>query len=116
MNLEPIGIMSAMSEEIDAINDQIIDKEKILIGKAIFIKGTLCGTKVVTAVLNLGWGKVDASTNATILATTFGVKSIIFSGVAGAFDFQLNIGDIVICANFNNTLCNSRFFLNRASF
>jgi adenosylhomocysteine nucleosidase len=97
MNLEPIGIMSAMPQEIDAINARIAEAKEIVIGKATFTIGTIDDIKVVTAVLNFGWGKVDASTNATILATTFGVKSIIFSGVAGAFDPKLNIGDIVIC-------------------
>lgn len=97
MNLEPIGIMSAMREEIDAINARIAQAKKIIIGNATFIKGTIDNISVITAVLDFGWGKVDAATNATILATTFGVKAIIFSGVAGAFDHNLNIGDIVIC-------------------
>ncbi|PWU15872.1 MAG: 5'-methylthioadenosine/adenosylhomocysteine nucleosidase, partial [Bdellovibrio sp.] len=42
------------------------------------------------------WGKVAAAVTATELITRFGVTHLLFTGVAGAVDPRLRIGDIVV--------------------
>jgi adenosylhomocysteine nucleosidase len=46
------------------------------------------------------WGKVAASATASTLILKFGVTEIIFTGVAGAIDKRLEIGDMVIGEKF----------------
>ncbi|MCX7124020.1 MAG: 5'-methylthioadenosine/S-adenosylhomocysteine nucleosidase [Gammaproteobacteria bacterium] len=96
MKLEPIGILAAVAEEINAIKARVSNPEEITIGKAKFTTGTLNGVKVVVALLENGWGKVDASATVTTLILSCNVKAIIFSGLGGAVDPALTVGDIVI--------------------
>ena len=42
------------------------------------------------------WGKVAASITATTLVNRFDVEEIIFTGVAGAIDSRLRVGDIIV--------------------
>lgn len=89
-----IGIIGAMDEEIvhfKKVMEDITMKKKAGIT---FYEGSLHGKKIV--VCKCGVGKVNASICTQILIDTFHAKHIIFTGVAGAVDPLLNIGDIVI--------------------
>lgn len=90
----PIGIMSAMHEEIHLLHEQMEVESEIVLGMRTYFVGKLWGKEVV--VVFSRWGKVAAASTATALIVKFGVDEIIFSGVAGGLDKRLNIGDIVI--------------------
>jgi len=59
-----------------------------------FQPGPLDGRPVV--LVETGIGKVNAALVATVLVERFGVGGFLFSGVGGALDPRLGIGDIVI--------------------
>jgi len=93
-----IGIMSAIPEEImKLIAAMGTGREVERIGMREFHKGTLWGTPVVLVFSR--WGKVAAATTATTLITRFNVDRILCTGVAGAADPALEIGDIVVASN-----------------
>ena len=89
-----IGIMGAMSEEIDTILGLMKDTSEIDYGKRRYYCGKINDLNVVLVFSR--WGKVAATTTATSLITRFGVDKIIFTGVAGAISNDLSIGDVVI--------------------
>ena len=89
-----LGIMGAMEEEVLLIKNamEITDEKKI--ADRIYYSGRLHDTNI-TLVFSR-WGKVASASTATTLINTFGANFILFTGVAGAVDKTLNIGDIVI--------------------
>lgn len=89
-----VGIIGAMDEEIASIQAAVeITCREVLAGME-FLTGTLGGKEVV--LVKCGIGKVNAGICAQILITRFAVTRIINTGVAGAIDSSLKIGDIVI--------------------
>jgi adenosylhomocysteine nucleosidase len=93
----PIGIMAAMQEEIDTLLKELpADSEVVNDGRRTYHSGHLWGTPAV--VVFSRWGKVAAATTATHLISDFGVAEILFSGVAGAAQSGLNVGDVVVGA------------------
>ena len=86
--------MGAMPEEIDNLKQTMLIKETRIIGKREYHVGSLNGHNIVLVFSR--WGKVAASITSTTLVTYFNVNEIIFTGVAGAIDPALNVGDIVI--------------------
>lgn len=89
-----IGIIGAMDEEIESylcgMNDIIkTDKAKIT-----FYQGEFKGRDIVLC--KSGVGKVNSAVCTQILLDNYEVKKIIFTGVAGALDPKLEIGDIVL--------------------
>ena len=89
-----IGILGAMPEEINGIVSLLKNKEKVVKGMRAYYKGSINEIEVV--VVFSRWGKVASATTVTHLIIEFGVTEIIFTGVAGAINKDLNIGDIVI--------------------
>jgi len=89
-----LGILSAMPQEIDKVLHAMTRVEQSTYGGRNFYKGLLFSKPIVLAFSN--WGKVAAATTATQLITSFNVENIIFTGVAGALQEHLNIGDVVI--------------------
>lgn len=89
-----LGILSAMPQEIDKVLHAMTQVEQSTYGGRAFYKGNLFNKSVVLAFSN--WGKVAAATTATQLIASFSVENIIFTGVAGALQEHLNIGDVVI--------------------
>ncbi|OGT31564.1 MAG: 5'-methylthioadenosine/S-adenosylhomocysteine nucleosidase [Gammaproteobacteria bacterium RIFCSPHIGHO2_12_FULL_35_23] len=89
-----IGIMGAMPEKIDSIHALMSDVETIERGGRIYHIGKISGKEVVLVFSR--WGKVASATTATSLITEFKIDHLIFTGVAGASNPDLNIGDIVI--------------------
>jgi nucleoside phosphorylase len=94
-----IGIMAAMQEEIDTLLKELpASSEVVDDGQRTYHSGRLWGTPVV--VVFSRWGKVAAATTATHLISEFGVGEILFTGVAGAAQPGLNVGDVVVGARF----------------
>ena len=89
-----IGIMGAMVEEVAKIRSTMYVTNVESRGKREYVSGHLNGHDIV--VVFSRWGKVAASSTATTLIELFGVDLIIFTGVAGAIDDRLEIGDIVV--------------------
>ncbi len=89
-----VAIMSAMHEENASIVQEMDVQNEETIGARTYYSGALLGKSVVVVFSH--WGKVAASITATTLINRFDVKEIIFTGVAGAIDSRLGIGDIVI--------------------
>lgn len=90
----PIAIMSAMEEECISLMDHMTDIRKTSIAGRQFNQGKLWGKDVV--VVFSRWGKVAAASTTVVLIREFNVGEIIFTGVAGAIDDALNVGDIVV--------------------
>jgi len=86
--------MSAMREEIETLIHEIEVSEKVIKGMRSYYKGILWGKEVVLVFSR--WGKVASATTATHLITDFEVDEILFTGVAGAVNDSLEIGDVVI--------------------
>ncbi|MBU8905213.1 5'-methylthioadenosine/adenosylhomocysteine nucleosidase [Desertibacillus haloalkaliphilus] len=89
-----IGIIGAMDEEIDFIQREMTVESERVHATITFYEGQFAGRQVVLC--KSGVGKVNASVTTQVLHDVFAVDCLIFTGVAGALDPQLEIGDIVI--------------------
>lgn len=94
-----IGLMCAIPQELDHLKTALEHQSTTIIGRLDFFHGELDGTDVV--LVGAGIGKVNTAVAATLLASRFNARMIVFSGVAGGLDPELNIGDVVIA---NRTL------------
>ena len=92
------AIVSALHEELAAVLDLMPDEQQQLVGGRSFWCGHLHGHDVV-AVLS-GIGKVAAATTATALIERFGVRRIVFTGVAGGLAPGVRVGDVVVAGRF----------------
>jgi len=88
----PLGILSAIPEELRHLEDRA-DGSETIAGLS-FHKGRIEGRNAVF--VETGIGKVNAALTATILAQRFGCQALIFGGVAGGIDPELGIGDVVV--------------------
>ncbi len=88
-----IGIIGAMTEELGALLENLTDKQTTQHGPFTLHVGRLEGKEVLLA--QCGIGKVNAAA-LTQLMILQNVRQIIFTGVAGAVDASLKVGDIVI--------------------
>lgn len=86
--------MGAMPEEINSITELLTEKKEVELGGRTYFTGSLNNIK--TIVVFSRWGKVAAATTVTTLILEFGITELIFTGVAGAINSELHIGDIVI--------------------
>ena len=89
-----IGIIGAMDEEVASLKSAVENPQISMIAGMEFCKGKLDGTDVV--IVQCGVGKVNAGVCAHTLISLFGCTKIINTGVAGALDARINIGDIVV--------------------
>lgn len=91
-----LGIIGAMREEVQGILELIESPEEVEIGMRAYFTGLLAGRPVVVAFSR--WGKVAAATTATTLILEFGVRELLFTGVAGGVHPDLRIGDVVVAS------------------
>jgi adenosylhomocysteine nucleosidase len=89
-----IGIIGAMDEEIQHILDAMSNYEEKKKAGITFYVGIFNDYNVVLC--KSGVGKVNASVCTQILIDEHEVSHIIFTGVAGAVNPELKIGDIVV--------------------
>jgi len=92
--MSKIAIMGAMPEEIEPLLEKVENIKKNEYGKNIYYEATYRGKDIVIAYSKIG--KVFASLTATILIEKFGCEKLLFSGVAGAINPNLKIGDLII--------------------
>ncbi|MCQ8211543.1 5'-methylthioadenosine/adenosylhomocysteine nucleosidase [Cetobacterium somerae] len=89
-----LGIIGAMNEEVIQLKEVMNLLETKEIGGYNFFKGTLLNKEVV--LVECGIGKVNAAICSTLLIQEFKVDKVLFTGVAGGLNPEINIGDIVI--------------------
>lgn len=89
-----IGIIGAMDEEISVISSEIKNLTVYDINNMKFYKGKIYDKDIV--LVKSGIGMVNASITTTLLFKEFSVDKILFSGVAGSLNRNVNVGDIVI--------------------
>ncbi len=89
-----IGLLGAMQEEVGALAHQLGAVRERISGGRRFIVGRWNGHDIVLALSRMG--KVAAAATAVDLIVADRPDMVVFTGVAGALDPALNIGDIVI--------------------
>ena len=94
MKNRKIGIMGAMPEEIEGVVALLSNCVQTTMGKRTYFSGQING--VETVVVFSRWGKVAAATTVTTLIHEFEITELLFTGVAGAINSELKIGDIVL--------------------
>lgn len=88
-----IGILGAMREEIVPFLDKFENIKEITYAKNKYYKTTFNNHTLIIAYSKIG--KVNSTITAIVMCEHFKVDKIIFSGVAGAIDSDLKIGDLV---------------------
>lgn len=106
--MKKIGIIGAMTEEINLIKDNLVDEDMQQISNLTFYLGTFNNVEVV--LVQSGIGKVNAAISATLLIERFRCEAIINTGSAGAINHQLSIGDVVIANQLAYHDADSRAF------
>ena len=96
-----IGIIGAMNEEVVELKAVMSDIKSENIGNLEFFDGKLLGKDVI--LVEGGIGKVNAAICATLMINHFKVDKVLFTGVAGGVNPDINIGDIVIGHDFDST-------------
>lgn len=92
--MKKYGIIAAMQEEMQEIENIMEEKKNQKIYELNFITGKINSTEVV--LVEAGIGKVNASRTTQILIDNFEIDAIINVGTAGSANDELEIGDIVI--------------------
>lgn len=92
------AIISAFAEELEAFKAQAtIQKTVVLNNRSVYV-GELGGHKVVMTLS--GISMVNAAMVTQALTDNFRIDRIVFSGIAGGVNPNLNIGDVVIPARW----------------
>ncbi|MFV0338841.1 MAG: 5'-methylthioadenosine/adenosylhomocysteine nucleosidase [Chthoniobacterales bacterium] len=89
-----IGIIGAMPQEVALMQRSMNIRREVNVGLRVFYEGNWAGQEVVLALSRIG--KVSAAITTLLMRERFGVDEMIFTGVAGAIDSRLRIGDVVI--------------------
>lgn len=92
--MKKYGIIAAMQEEMQEIENIMEEKKNQKIYELNFITGKINSTEVV--LVEAGIGKVNAARTTQILIDNFNIDAIINVGSAGSANDELDIGDIVI--------------------
>lgn len=89
-----VGIIGAMESEVELLKQRMDDSSVRCVSGLDFCEGHISGVPVV--VVRSGVGKVNAAMCMQTLACVFGVTHVINTGVAGAIDPSLEVGDMVV--------------------
>jgi adenosylhomocysteine nucleosidase len=93
-----IAVMSAFTPELQLLLTQTETLEVYSINGIEFTTGTLAGNDVV--LLLSGVSMVNAAMNTQLLFDNFNVTHLVFSGIAGGVNPELNIGDVTVPAQW----------------
>ncbi len=88
-----IGIMGAMPEEIEPVLARLDDVRRHEIADNIYYTSLYGSLDLVIAYSKIG--KVFSALTAATMIERFGVDKMLFSGVAGAINSELRIGDLI---------------------
>ncbi|MFL6658001.1 MAG: 5'-methylthioadenosine/adenosylhomocysteine nucleosidase [Massilia sp.] len=89
-----LGIISALQEEQEGLVEAMQSPVTVMHGMRSYTAGNIAGIAAVCVLSRIG--KVAAATTATILIEKFGVTHLLFTGVAGAGDVGVRVGDLVV--------------------
>ena len=92
--MSKIAIMGAMPEEIEPLLAKVENVNRVEYANNSYYEATYKGKELVIAYSKIG--KVFSSLTATILLEKFACEKLLFSGVAGAINPELKIGDLII--------------------
>lgn len=94
--MKKIGIITAMPEEFEVIENLMSDITIIEKYDLKFYQGNINEKEIV--LVTCGIGKVNAARTTQMMIDTFAIEYVINVGVAGSLNDELEIGDIVIGA------------------
>ncbi len=89
-----IGVIVAMDKEMELLLDEIDNASRVLDNNMTFVIGKIGGIDVVA--MKCGIGKVNAAVGTTLMVSKFAPDAVINTGVAGAGDSSLAMGDVVV--------------------
>ncbi|MGH8848404.1 MAG: 5'-methylthioadenosine/adenosylhomocysteine nucleosidase [Polaromonas sp.] len=92
------AILSALPQEQHGLLELLRQPCRVTHAGRDFWQGDLHGQPVVLALSKIG--KVAAATTATALIERFGVRRIVFTGVAGGLGEGVKVGDVVVATDF----------------
>ncbi|SDC79655.1 adenosylhomocysteine nucleosidase [Paenibacillus sp. UNCCL117] len=94
MAYSKIGVIGAMKEEIEKFHEHLAHAKETVKAGITFLEGSFHGRTIVLC--KSGVGKVNAAVTTQLLIDVFGAEAVLFTGVAGAVDPGLEVGDIVV--------------------
>ncbi|HEV7617297.1 MAG TPA: 5'-methylthioadenosine/adenosylhomocysteine nucleosidase [Burkholderiaceae bacterium] len=89
-----LGLISALHQEQTGLIDKLQHAQTVTRGMRSYVSGMLWDIDCVCVLSRLG--KVAAAATAATLIERFNVTQIVFTGVAGAADTGVRIGDLVV--------------------
>jgi len=89
-----IGIMGAMPEEVAPILEKVGSYKTVEYANNKYYEAEYKGLKLMIAYSKIG--KVFSTLTATTMIEKFGIEKLLFSGVAGAVNPNLKVGDLVV--------------------
>lgn len=94
MRAGPLGIVSALPEELSALLERLESCQTLQAAGRHLHQGRLNGHDVVLTLS--GMGKVAAALTTTLLIERCGVQGLLFTGVAGGLGPGVKVGDVVV--------------------
>ncbi|ASQ30963.1 multifunctional 5'-methylthioadenosine / S-adenosylhomocysteine nucleosidase / 6-amino-6-deoxyfutalosine hydrolase [Campylobacter avium LMG 24591] len=88
-----LAILGAMPEEISPLLDVLKDYEKVEYANNTYYISSYKNHELILAYSKIG--KVNSSLSAAVLIEKFKAQKLLFTGVAGAFNPELEIGDLL---------------------
>ena len=93
-----LAVLSAYQPELEALRDRMQVSDRRVIDGRTYYLGSLGGHEVV--LLSTGVSMVNAAMTAQTALDHFAIRAIVFSGIAGGVNPELNIGDVVVPAQW----------------
>lgn len=97
-----IAVMSAYAPELEVLLEDVEDAQTERINGINFITGNLYGKPVVLFLS--GISMVNAAMATQMVLDHYSIERIIFSGIAGGVDPELNIGDVIVADQWGQYL------------
>ena len=88
-----IATLGAMREEVAPLLERIKDYKEVKYANNVFYIANFSGKELVIAYSKIG--KVNAALTASVMIEKFGARKLLFTGVAGALNPNLKIGDML---------------------
>ncbi len=92
-----LGVIGAMSEEVQLLLNEIVDKKETVHARIKVTEGNYKGTPIALA--QSGIGKVNATICTQVLIDHYKPEKMIFSGVAGGLLPNMQAGDMIVASH-----------------